>query len=416
MFRQNDGLWYFKYRDESGAWKTYATHTRDEDTALELERIFKQVPTVVKAPKTVAELLKIYMDPERNPDYVDAKVTGRHYGKRHAMETARNMRDLHTLLMRRGGIGRIPLKKLTRFQCKTVMIEVHSKWGNTDKARKTFSGFKASLTYAADQGWIDVSPAQGMDDIKAEKQKEVIPMTPNDIKEIVSRPELFRFSKEACNLKTERLREGRAEEDYAMFCLLAMTGMRRAEAAALTVGQVNDGIYKGRAFHYIDINRAYKDDEWKEIGKPKWDLCRSIAITERLYSIISPFLKGKAPGDLVFASYAKTRFRQMFSRLKENAVIDGVEWEDQEAFDMLSPHKLRHALNTNLLAAQMEGAITETLVAEYLSWEHQDQSKMQRRYTNLVASRLIPVADMIENIYGYGKVVAQEVGLVYNHG
>ena len=64
----------------------------------------------------------------------------------------------------------------------------------------------------------------------------------------------------------------------------------------------------------------------------------------------------------------------------------------------------------------MEGAITETLVAEYLSWEHQDQSKMQRRYTNLVASRLIPVADMIENIYGYGKVVAQEVGLVYNHG
>ena len=39
---------------------------------------------------------------------------------------------------------------------------------------------------------------------------------------------------------------------------------------------------------------------------------------------------------------------------------------------------------------------------------------MQRRYTNLVASRLIPVADMIEKIYGFGKVVEKEIKLAYN--
>ena len=60
------------------------------------------------------------------------------------------------------------------------------------------------------------------------------------------------------------------------------------------------------------------------------------------------------------------------------------------------------------------GSGAHTLVAEYLSWEHQDQSKMQRRYTNLVASRLIPVADMIEKIYGFGKVVEKEIKLAYN--
>lgn len=38
---------------------------------------------------------------------------------------------------------------------------------------------------------------------------------------------------------------------------------------------------------------------------------------------------------------------------------------------------------------------------------------MKRRYTKLVASRLIPVADVIKEIYGYGKVVAQEVRLAY---
>ena len=413
MFKQNDGLWYFKYKDDRGRWRTYATHTRSEEEAREIEEVFKGNERIT-VPETVTGLLEMFTAPERNPDYLDARITGRNYGERHAKEVARNMKDLSELVSVRGGIGRIQLQKLTRVQCKMAMTKIHEKWGNTDKARKMFSEFKACLTYAADQGWIDSSPAQGMDEIRVEKKQEVIPMTPNDIREILTRPELFRFSRPFTNKREEEMMKGRDKEDYVMFCLLAYTGMRRAEAAALTSGQIRDGIYRGRAFHYIEIDRAFKDESWKVVGKPKWDLCRSIAITERLYGIISPFLKGKAPGDLVFASYAKTRFRQMFSRLKENAVIDGVEWEDQEAFDMLSPHKLRHALNTNLLAAQMEGAITETLVAEYLSWEHQDQSKMQRRYTNLVASRLIPVADMIEKIYGFGRVVEKEIKLAYN--
>ena len=86
-------------------------------------------------------------------------------------------------------------------------------------------------------------------------------------------------------------------------------------------------------------------------------------------------------------------------------MIDGIIFEDEEAFNMLTPHKLRHALNTNLLADQgiEDGKVTENMVAEYLSWEHQDQSRMQRRYTHLVASRLLPVADLISKIYS-GKI------------
>ena len=104
----------------------------------------------------------------------------------------------------------------------------------------------------------------------------------------------------------------------------------------------------------------------------------------------------------------------MFDRLTENADIDSVEWEDKEAFLMLSPHKLRHALNTNLLADQMEseGQVTETMVAEYLSWKHQDQSKMQRRYTHLVASRLLPVSDMIGEIYSVDSFEKKMLSIV----
>ena len=41
MYQQNDGLWYFRYKDENEKWRTYSTHTRDESVARELENHFK---------------------------------------------------------------------------------------------------------------------------------------------------------------------------------------------------------------------------------------------------------------------------------------------------------------------------------------------------------------------------------------
>ena len=400
MYQQNDGLWYFRYKDENGKWRTYSTHTRDESVARELENHFKLTKDLLRNPKTIEDLISIFSDSKRNPERLDSKITGKSYGERHSEEVARNMRDLLSMLKAKSMVWSIKLNKLTRLDCKLIMTMIHKEWGNTSKANKMFSQFKRCLTYASEQGWLDASPAIGMSDIKVEQEKEVIPMTPNDIAEIISRPDLFRYSYPACNGKTESLREGRMEEDYTMFCLLAYTGMRRAEAAALTSGQICNGIYRGRTFHYIEVNRAFKDESWNEIGKPKWNLCRSIPICEELYSILKPYIK-KDPEAPLFPGYKKTRFVQFFERLKDNAKIDGVIFEDEEAFAMLSPHKLRHALNTNLLAEQgvEEGKVSENMVAEYLSWEHQDQSKMQRRYTHMVASRLLPVADLISKIY-----------------
>ena len=400
MYQQNDGLWYFRYKDEFGKWRTYSTHTRDEAVAREIESHFNKFKNMLKNPQTLEDLVFLFTDEERNPEMLDSKITGKMYGQRHSVEVARNMKDLLDLMKKKSRLCKIKLKDITRLDCKTVMLIVHKEWGNTSKANKTFSQFKRCLTYASEQGWIPVSPAIGMSDIKAEKQLEVIPMTPNDIAEIISRPSLFRYSYPPSNNREGRMREKRPEEDYAVFCLLAYTGMRRAEAAALTSGQICNGIYRGRAFHYIMVDRAYKDGSWKVMGKPKWDLCRSIPICEELYSILKPYIKND-PDGLLFPGYKQTRFTQFFERLKENAMIDGIIFEDEEAFAMLSPHKLRHALNTNLLADQgiEEGKVTENMVAEYLSWEHQDQSRMQRRYTHMVASRLIPVSDLISKIY-----------------
>lgn len=397
MFQQNGGYWYFRYTDADGNRKTYATGTKDKEIALEVQANFSPKFHKVEQPKTLVQLMGLFMDAETNPSYIDAKITGNSYGFRHSQEVARNMRDLLMVLKGNNRYWDTRLSKLSRFDCKQIMLMVHSRWGNTEKAKSTFAQFKVVLNYAATEGWMQSSPAIGMPDIKAESDSEVIPMTVGDIRTIIESPSLFRFYTEPCNEKTRREREGIPEMDHAVFTLMALTGMRRSEVGALTVGQIQASVYKGRSFHVLLIDRAYKDDRWATTGLPKWDICRAIPLPAMAYEAIKPYLRGKSEGDLVFTGLKKCRMRTMFLRLKHNAVVDGVQFEDQEAFDMLSCHKLRHALNTNLLT---ETTVDSLRVAEYMSWEHQDElKKVQRRYTHMVASRLLPVADAIDELF-----------------
>ena len=99
MYQQNDGLWYFRYKDEYGKWRTYSTHTRDRYVAEKMEANFKQLSSrSKKKPEKLSELLFIFTDPKRNPEFIDSKVTGKMYGERHSEEVARNMKDLGSLL------------------------------------------------------------------------------------------------------------------------------------------------------------------------------------------------------------------------------------------------------------------------------------------------------------------------------
>ena len=60
MYQQNDGLWYFRYKDENGKWRTYSTHTRDESVAMELENHFKLTKDLLRNPKTIEDLISIF--------------------------------------------------------------------------------------------------------------------------------------------------------------------------------------------------------------------------------------------------------------------------------------------------------------------------------------------------------------------
>lgn len=397
MYSQN-GWWYFRYTDNDGKTRTKACGTKDEAEARFFMENFVPGLKRLKKPSTLEQLLRLFMDADNNPSYLDARVTGKNYGKRHSIEVARNMRDLLNLLKGNNQYWSTTMRKLTRFDCKQIRTMIHGKWGNTSKAKSTFSQFKCCLTYAADEGWIPVSPCAGMDEIKAEIQSEVIPMTIGDIQTIIENPSLFRFRTKPCNERNRRWREGKVERDHAIFTVLALTGMRRAELAAMTSDQVVAGVSKHGAFHYLVIDKAYKlekwdDDDEESVGLPKWNFSRAIPLPDLAYKALEPYLR--TDGERVF-DINQSQFKTMFRRLKQNAKDDGIKWEDKEAFDMLTPHKLRHALNTNLLTCEAEG-VDSLKIAEFLSWEHQDDlKKVQRRYTHMVASRLIPVKNVID--------------------
>lgn len=145
----------------------------------------------------------------------------------------------------------------------------------------------------------------------------------------------------------------------------------------------------------LTVDRAYKDDSCKIVGSPKWGkvrvICLPMIAKEALQRIFS---------DRMAIGISTRTLRLWMTAIGEHAAnLDGVKMP--EAWKAITPHTMRHSLNSLLLVAGM----SPVLVAEYMSWEHQlmmqDQSaSVQKRYTHLYAKNLKPVADKIDEIFG----------------
>jgi len=124
--------------------------------------------------------------------------------------------------------------------------------------------------------------------------------------------------------------------------------------------------------------------------KPKWGVVRAIPLP----SIAKKALESQKPDrngrlfDLSINDIAS-------AMIKLKAALMAVDKDNKDVWEKLTPHILRHSANTNLLVS---GA-NPVLVAEYLAWKHQELVDMQRRYTHLVAMNLVPVADMLDELY-----------------
>lgn len=367
---KKDNTWYFRYTDASGFRRKKSTKTGNKTKAQQFIRSF--IDIMNSGANTEAILLDVitpYQDVKTNPKYNDAMVSGANYSLRYAKKIAREATALIAALS--PGLLRKPAYQITRREVKDVAQHVIAKYGQTAKARSVYKLLKLILSQAADDGIIQVSPAQGLPDIKAVRVKKTHALPADDISLVITRENLFPspFARD-------------------LFIVLASTGLRRSELLALIPSQIQGNT--------LTVNRAYKDDSCKVIGMPKWDKVRILYLPHIAKSALQRLFSERA--SLGIGPKELARLVRMVGEHASN-----VETKMPDVWETLTPHVMRHSLNTMLLVS----GLSPLLVAEYMSWEHQVHAT-QSGYTHFYAENLKPVANMIDKLLGVEKVFSNQ--------
>lgn len=366
-------VWMFRYTDHHHKRRTKSTGQTTKTRALhEMKRFIDSLQYGASADDTLRAVLRLYLDPETNPRYQDAITTGAPFSLRHARNVTNSAKALFSTLDEIPGYLNKPLYAYSRRDIKDAARFLVGAYGQTQKAARCYKVLKQLFGQAADDGMIPFSPSQGLSDIKTEQVKYTLSLPPEDIRLVISHRELFS-----------------SELSRDLFIILASTGMRRAELLALTPGQIRGGA--------LVIDRAFKDDNGKIIGKPKWEKSRIITLPDIAARALERVFE-RSGSIALSANRLYVYIRDIGSRA---ALLEGIT--KPEAWEKISPHVLRHSLTTMLRVS----GVPDVLVAEYLSWSHQDQSilsssDMLANYTNLYVEHLQPVADKIDSLIGEG--------------
>ena len=374
---------------------TVSTRTSNRKDAEKFQAAFIKYGTrrPVELISNLSDIIMLFSSPETNPKLKEAQIEGRSYSRSYAKNVARDCRHLMEVLTKKlPYLLTCKLADISRRDGVMVREMLYDEYGRTHVSAEAFKKFKMCLTYAADQGYIASSPVERITNIKPEDPKPIFILSPEDVVLLCSCEELF---------KSKLARD--------QFYVFATTGMRRSELAALTVQQIYKyqkterigGKLVFKEGYAISIDRAFKNDGVKEVGLPKWNKTRCIPIADSTYRTLKPYLENKAPSDRVFETITHHTLLEDFAYLKKSCDEHGIAnlLSCPAAIENLSPHKLRHSLNTFLTAST---DIKDTLTNEYMSWAKQRKdnvAKMQSHYTHINVNHLSIVADAIENAY-----------------
>lgn len=188
---------------------------------------------------------------------------------------------------------------------------------------------------------------------------------------------------------------------YTVFMTAAFTGMRSGEILALMWDKVHldDQVF--------EIHRAWKDT--KEIGPPKWGKLRDIPVSAKVTEAIEEHQSASVqllPSDLIFCWEDGVRLGETWWRKSfRNAMINaGFMLKIDATKEVLNPrnvtpHALRHSLNTNLIAAGCD----PYKVQAYLGWSPNIQvpvlTRVQEGYTHMNADHLRDIVDSVDKLY-----------------
>ncbi|MEU2973315.1 tyrosine-type recombinase/integrase [Nocardiopsis alba] len=167
-----------------------------------------------------------------------------------------------------------------------------------------------------------------------------------------------------------------------LILLLAYTGLRFNEAAALRVGRVD--LDRRR----IRIVTAFAEVEGKLVEQsPKTGKSRTVPIPASLVAELLPLVRGRAESDLVFTTKRGSEVRlrnwrnREFGKAVKAAGLDGLG---------LTPHKLRHTAASLAIAAGADVKVVQAMLG------HATATMTLDRYGHLFPDRLDEVAEAMD--------------------
>ncbi|SFJ41296.1 Phage integrase, N-terminal SAM-like domain [Amycolatopsis sacchari] len=187
----------------------------------------------------------------------------------------------------------------------------------------------------------------------------------------------------AGNLKTKYgVPTASAAVNRALILLLAYTGLRWGEAAALRVGRVD--LKKRRlriATTFYEVNGVQHE------GLPKTGKRRTVPIPASLVPELERVIGNRPDNELVFRTARGHSLRANNWRVREfNAAVKAAKLN----VEGLTPHKLRHSAASLAIAAGADIKVLQLLLG------HADASVTLNIYGHLFPDRLDEVADVLD--------------------
>ena len=176
-----------------------------------------------------------------------------------------------------------------------------------------------------------------------------------------------------------------------------VSGCRVGEVRALRWESVD--LKTGR----VKIIESFKSE--KEIGLPKWNKTREISLPLSYLANLKEWKKTtyfNRPENFVFSQGGGENIGTGWVKKNFDRIIKRINEDDSSNFKtegrQITPHVMRHSLNTNLLAAEVSPLLVQTV----LGWSSEEQkilTRVQAGYTGLQLLRLETVSEAIEKIY-----------------
>ncbi|WP_307849529.1 tyrosine-type recombinase/integrase [Qaidamihabitans albus] len=220
---------------------------------------------------------------------------------------------------------------------------------------------------------IPVNPARGIK----------LPVQPDAEQVYLTYEQVERLAAAAAALRTKYDRPtASAAINKAFILVLAYTGLRWGEAAALRVGRVD-----------LDKRRIRVATTFYEVGGvqheglPKTGKRRTVSFPASLVPVLRPLLDAREPNELVFTTARGQSLRSHNWRTRE--FVPAVTAAKLKV-DGLTPHKLRHTAASLAISAGADVKVVQQMLG------HADAAMTLNIYGHLFPDRLDEVADVLD--------------------